>query len=234
MTSAAGLDIPLSDEYPDAVIESYAIAPHGEITSGLGRQPQALYLRIRTESLPCDSPENLVFRSAEAEYETRSVDIIEDGYIIAIKKTDFTDFTEDDLFDIVGCSGKVFTESELCSFDEGVRVSLDFKHEAVDMTIDPVTIKLATGDIVIDSVSMTNSQVNLYGTCTAEGKLFDLNLNDAYAICEDGGTVALGHKNSAGTLPDGTFTIQWQNETVIDPEKIVSIVVNGTAIDLVG
>ncbi len=229
----AGLDIPLSDKYPDVVIESYAIAPHGEITSALGRQPQALYLRIRSGAIPCDRPENIIFRSADTEYETFSVDTVEDGFILAIKKADFTDFTEDDLFDIVGCSGKIFTESDLCAFEQGVTVSLDFKHEALDINVDPITVKLATGNIVIDRVSMTNSQVNLFGSCTADGKLYDLDLNGAYAVCEDGSTVALGSKNSAGTLPDGTFTIQWQNETVIDPEKIVSIVVNDTAIDVV-
>ena len=229
----AGIDTPLSDEYSDAVIESYTIAPHGELNSSLGRQPEALYLRIRAGSVPYDKPQDITFRSADAEYETFIADTTEDGFILAIEKADRTDFTEDDLFGIVGCYSRIFSTDELCSFEQGVTVGLDFKCEAVDINVNPVTVKLATGDIVIDRVSMTNSQVNLYGTCTAEGKLYDLDLNSAYAVCEDGSTVALGGKNSAGSLPDGSFTIQWQNETVIDPEKIVSIIVNGTAIDVV-
>ncbi|MBQ7669586.1 MAG: hypothetical protein IJS45_02550 [Clostridia bacterium] len=120
----------------------------------------------------------------------------------------------------------------LCTFSSGVKISADFKNEVVDTSFDPVIIALDNGQIVLNSAHMTNTYIRLLGTCVGLGEL-DLALDEAYVVTDSVETVMLGSKHGVGTDKDGvTFSIEWQCETVIDPEKIAEIHVNGTVIKL--
>ncbi len=122
---------------------------------------------------------------------------------------------------------------EICRFDDPLKVtvSVDSTVRTVEFDIGEFTI-LDSG-IEIKSAEISASKVSLYGDCNITGPIYDLEsvMDEAYLIC-GGEQIPLGSKTDAGTLPDGRFTIGWISKTVIDPEAITAIYIDGKTIEL--
>lgn len=120
----------------------------------------------------------------------------------------------------------------ICSFDEPISVSLSVNTDTKTVDFANGEFSLLDGGIVFNSAEITASKVTLYGDCSIEGPLYELEeiMDNAYLIC-NGKEVPLGGKSDGGTLSDGRFTIGWLNASVIDPESITGICINGKFIN---
>ncbi len=120
---------------------------------------------------------------------------------------------------------------KICSFDDPIPVDLSVNTDMKTAYFDDGEFTLLDGGIVFDSVEITASKVILYGDCSIEGPLYELEeiMDNAYLIC-NGEDIPLGSKSGGGTLPDGRFTVSWLNATIIDPEAVTAICINGKTI----
>lgn len=121
---------------------------------------------------------------------------------------------------------------KIYSFDKPISVSLSVNTDIKTVDFDNGEFSLLDGGIVFNSAEITASKVTLYGDCSIEGPLYELEeiMDNAYLIC-NGKEVPLGGKSDGGTLSDGRFTIGWLNASVIDPESITGICINGKFIN---
>ncbi|MBQ3184283.1 MAG: hypothetical protein IJB57_11545 [Clostridia bacterium] len=121
----------------------------------------------------------------------------------------------------------------ICSIDKPIPVSLSVNTDMKTVDFDRGEFTLLDGGIVFDSAEITASKVTLYGDCSIEGALYELEeiMDNAYIIC-NGENIPLGGKSDGGTLPDGKFTVSWLNATIIDPEEVTAICIEGKTIYL--
>ena len=128
-------------------------------------------------------------------------------------------------------NGKYVEEFVLCSLTRPITLRGNYKNTILNVNFEPVTISLADGDITFRSAEMKNVGIVIYGDCYAQD-ISDLDLKNAFAVLDNGEQMVLGHKTVAGVTTEGDFCIGWILDTVIDPEKIAEIHVNGTVIKL--
>ncbi|MBR4881200.1 MAG: hypothetical protein IKU19_04660, partial [Clostridia bacterium] len=113
------------------------------------------------------------------------------------------------------------------SFDEPLHITVCANTDMRSVTFDEGEFTLLDGGIKFNSAEIGASKVILYGDCTIEGPLYELEeiMDNAYLIC-NGKEIPLGGKSDGGTLSDGRFTISWLNASVIDPESVTAICIN--------
>lgn len=120
---------------------------------------------------------------------------------------------------------------KICSFDDPIPVDLSVNTDMKTAEFDNGEFTLLDGGIVFDSAEISASKFTLYGDCSIEGSLYELEeiMGDAYIIC-NGQEISLGGKSDGGTLPDGRFTVSWLNATIIDPKEVTAICIEGKTI----
>ncbi len=228
--AAGGLEIPLSAD-GRLTVDNFGYGAIGYAKDD-GTQPQALYLNVK----------GFEYREGLTTFEIISGDGSRYGVFVSDRPangvltlvinddTEFSDIDSYDLANIVGISVTEFNYNVLCSFKEPIRISGDYKNASVKTDFEEVTIKLEGGDIVLRRAEMNNAEISLFGDCTVSGPAYDLDLESAFAILENGEKIALGGKTIGGSTLDGECVIGWQLATTIDPEKIVEIHVNGAVV----
>lgn len=121
----------------------------------------------------------------------------------------------------------------LCMFDEPLLVTLVADKTERHVTFDEGVFEILDGRIKLTRGEITATSVNFYGSCSIEGKIYELQdvLEKAYLIC-DGEKVPLGAKTNAGTEADGEFVVGWLCERVVYPDKVDAIFIEGKTIPL--
>ena len=119
----------------------------------------------------------------------------------------------------------------ICSFDDPLTVNVSADTDIRTVSFDNDEFTLMDGGIRFRSAEISASKIALYGDCSINGPLYELEeiMDNAYIIC-NGKEISLGGKTDAGTLSDGRFIISWLNATVIEPKAITAICIEGKTI----
>ncbi len=115
-------------------------------------------------------------------------------------------------------------------------ISLDYRNDTLDSNISPITICRDGITVTLNHISMTNAELILFGSCNApegtEMPWLGALLNETYLTLSDGTTVLCGTKNGCGTMPDGSFVLNWILDKTIDAGKVVCLTLDGQTINL--
>lgn len=115
-------------------------------------------------------------------------------------------------------------------------VSLDYRNDTLDSDIPTVTVQRDGITISMNHITMTNAELTLSGTCDApngtEMPWISTLLVEAYLTLTDGTTVLCGTKNGCGTMPDGSFILNWILNKAVDAGKVSSLTLDGKTINL--
>lgn len=110
-------------------------------------------------------------------------------------------------------------------------VSLSYRNDTLDSAITPITIHRDGVTISMTHITMTNAELTLTGSCDApdgiEMPWLSAILDEAYLTLADGQTIPCGTKNGCGTMPDGSFVLNWLLDKAIDAGKVVSLTLDG-------
>ena len=122
----------------------------------------------------------------------------------------------------------------VCVFSEPLPVTITVNSAEKQVTFEDGEFEILDSGIKLTCGSISAANVHFYGVCTLEGKLYGLQdiLKDACLIYDDGTTVPLGGKTDAGTLENGLFTVGWITGTLIDPERVTAIQIDGQTITI--
>lgn len=120
----------------------------------------------------------------------------------------------------------------VCMFEKPLTVTLTVDETERSVKFEKGEFEILDGGIKLTRGSITAANVHFYGTCILQGTLYGLQetLKDAYLIYDDGTEIPLGHKTDAGTIENGEFTIGWIVETLIEPDRITGIRIDGITV----
>ena len=115
-------------------------------------------------------------------------------------------------------------------------ISLDYRNDTLDGEISPVTIQRDGITVTLNHITMTNAELTLSGICDApngtEIPWISTLLAEAYLTLSDDTTVLCGTKNGCGTMPDGSFILNWILDKAVDASKVDSLTLDGKTINL--
>ena len=208
--------IGFSEAFPDAVIDSFAIAPHGEIRGD--RQYDALYIGYSgAPVLELDG-----YRTDIVEYGERSV--------IAISAPG-RDVTLEEL-DSLSARAVTYISETLTEPREAV-VRLAGSDKLIEKTFEPVEVTVGGGTILFDRISLSASALTLSGSTDAD-ELPGLEemMKDALIVGSDGKKRVCGDKFTAGTTADGRFEVSWILREITAPDEVSALEFGGAVFRL--
>lgn len=125
------------------------------------------------------------------------------------------------------------TSVVVCSFTEPVSVNVTADTGMRTVDFDEGEFAILDGGFEFGYVEITATTVTLYGKCYIEGPVYEMEeiMDNAYLIC-NGEQVLLGTKHGGGTTVDGVDTVSWQNATLIDPDAVTAICIDGVTVYL--
>ena len=239
---AGGMEIPLSSDGA-VVIDNFAFAPYGYSRTDDETQVMALYINLKgfdedVGSFIIESQDDDTRLLTGAVTSHPAPGII----TVAIHDEYQNNVTPEDLWKILGLTGRRVETDAVCSFSSAIEINGDFKNDVIERDIDPVTMRFENGSLTITKVYISNTDLKLYGTSSVlggtygtdgEDKSFDEIIKAAYVVTDNGETVMLGQKLVGGYDPETDLeVIGWQCETVLDPEKIAEIYIGDAVIKL--
>ena len=207
-----------SSDLPEAFIDSYAIAPYGEISGG--RQYDALYIGYSGAPI------------LEADgYETKIIEYSDSRKVIAIAASG-RDVTLSALSGITSLRAVEYG-TELISDPLECEILLAASDGEITTVLDNVKINVGGEKILLDSLKLDAASLTLYGTTDAK-TLPGLEplMAGAKLTTSDSREIACGDKFSSGTDADGRFTMNWILSEVIDPRKVTSLELGGKSIEI--
>ena len=118
----------------------------------------------------------------------------------------------------------------ICKFQDSIDLNIIVDDTVRTVDFEPNEFEILNGGIKIKRGEITATCTLFYGDCYIEGPIYELCsvLCEAYLIY-DGRHVPLGVKTIGGSI-NNEFVIGWWNETVIDPDKITGIYIEGKTI----
>lgn len=205
-----------SKAFPDAVIDSFAVAPHGEIHGD--RQYDALYIGYSGAPV--------------LEFDGYRTDIVEYGEraVIAISAPG-RDVTLDE-FDSMSARAVTYISETLTEPREAV-VRLAGSDKLIEKTFDPVEVTIGGGTILFDRISLSATALTLSGSTDAD-ELPGLEemMKDALLVGADGGKKVCGDKFTAGTTSDGRFEASWLLREIAAPDEVQALELGGAVFRL--
>jgi len=119
---------------------------------------------------------------------------------------------------------------------QAMPVALTYRNDTLDRPITPVTVRRDGVTITLTHIRMTNAELILSGRCDApdgtQMPWLGAILNEATLTLSDGTTLTCGAKNGCGTMPDGSFSLNWLLDKAIDTGKALSLTLDGQTIRL--
>lgn len=120
----------------------------------------------------------------------------------------------------------------ICELNDSIEVNIIVNNTLRTVNFEENEFEILNGGIKLKRGELTATRIEFFGDCFIEGPIYELNsvLCEAYLIY-DNIHVQLGIKPIAGSI-DGEFVIGWWNETIVDPEKVTGIFIDGKLISI--
>ena len=113
-------------------------------------------------------------------------------------------------------------------------LSLTYRNETLDCDMTPITIVREGVTITMTHIKLTNTELILSGSCDVpdgtQMPWLDTILDGAYLTLADGRVYTCGSKSGCGTMPDGSFILNWLPSETIDAAKVVSLTLDGQTV----